>query len=375
MFSGFWNDLPAQSIGLSPMDGVTDHPYRFIQKKYSNPDVMMTEFTSAEGVSRNALKLFRDFRFDETQRPIVAQIFGNEPRAFYITAVILCYLGFDGIDINMGCPAKSVRQHGSGAALILTPDLAQELVRQTRQGIHDFVNGLELESIPELKQKTRTMIMERHRGLPPEYQARREIPVSVKTRVGFDAPVIKDWIETLLEVEPAVISVHGRTLKQLYSGSANWDLIGQAAEVAKNTPTKVFGNGDVRTPEQAQEKFAHYGVDGILVGRATFGDPWLIGEMRRYRDSDWSADFEYREPSVENRINIAIEHSRIYAETYPNEHFLPMRKHLAWYIKGFPFASEYRVRLMMADSAEEVESVLEEFRGKLNTGTPNEAHQ
>ncbi len=346
------------------MDGVTDQPYRHLQKKYSNPDIVMTKFTSAEGVSRNALRLFRDFQFDETQRPVIAQIFGNEPRAFYVTAVILGYLGFDGIDINMGCPAKSVRQHGSGAALILTPDLAQELIRQTQRGIADWANGLSLDDLPELKQKTKKMILSLHAQLPEKYQERRILPVSVKTRVGFDTPVIGDWIETLLELEPAAISVHGRTLKQLYSGAANWDLIGKAAEVAQGSPTKILGNGDLRTPEQVKEKFAQYPIDGVLIGRATFGDPWLIGEMKRYRDSGWSSEYASQTPTVEERVHIAIEHSQLYQETYPDEHFLPMRKHLAWYIKGFPFASEYRTRLMLANSAQEVQQVLEEFLAK-----------
>lgn len=366
MFSGFWSDLPPACIGLSPMDGVTDQPYRYIQQKYSSPDLMMTEFTSAEGVSRNALKLFRDFQYDETQRPIVAQIFGKEAHSFYVTAVILGYLGFDGIDINMGCPAKNVSQHGAGAALILTPEIAQEIVRQTRQGMTDWANGLTLDDLPELKQKTKKMILEKHAQLPEKYQERRLLPVSVKTRIGFDKPVIYDWISALLEVEPAAISVHGRTLKQLYGGQANWEVIAEAVDVAKNTPTKVLGNGDLQTPEDVKKRIQETGVDGVLIGRATFGDPWIIGEMKRYRDSNWSNSFEYVPPTLEQRILAAIEHAELYEEAYPDDHFLPMRKHLAWYIKGFPFASDYRTRMVLSNSASEVRSVLEEFLDTLS---------
>lgn len=365
MFSGFWNDLPACAIGLSPMDGVTDQPYRHLQKKYSSPDIIMTEFTSAEGVSRNALRLFRDFEFDETQRPIVAQIFGKEPRSFYVTAVILGYLGFDGIDINMGCPAKNVSQHGAGAALILTPDTAQEIVRQTRRGMTDWANGLTLDDLPELKQKTKTMILEHYAQLPSQYQERRLLPVSVKTRIGYDQPVIHDWMSALLEVEPAVISVHGRTLKQLYGGQANWEIISQAVNEARGSQTKVFGNGDLLTPQDVRQRVQETGVDGVLIGRATFGDPWIIGQMKAYRDSGWSEAFAYQEPTVIERIQVAIEHAELYEKSYPNEHFLPMRKHLGWYIKGFPFASDYRVRLMLANSAREVKTVLQEYLASL----------
>ncbi len=361
MFSGFWSALPAGSIGLSPMDGVTDQPYRYLQQKYSAPDIIMTEFTSAEGVSRNALRLFRDFQFDETQRPIVAQIFGSEPESFYVTAVILGYLGFDGIDINMGCPAKNVSQHGAGAALILTPDIAQEIVRQTRRGITDWANGITLDHLPSLKTKTKKMIEELHSALPEEHKARRVLPVSVKTRIGYDKPVIHDWISALLEVEPVAISVHGRTLKQLYGGQADWEVIAEAVQVAKGSGTKVLGNGDLHTPEDVKMRIEQSGVDGVLIGRATFGDPWLIGEMKKYRDSGWSSEYAYTEPTLQQRILVAIEHAEIYEKTYPDEHFLPMRKHLAWYIKGFPFASDYRTRLVLANSAKEVRAVLEEF--------------
>lgn len=371
MFQGFWRDLPRPIIGLSPMDGVTDQPFRWIQKKYSNPDVLFTEFTSAEGVSRNALRLFRDFLYDETQRPIVAQIFGSEPKAFYVTAVILGYLGFDGIDINMGCPAKNVSQHGSGAALIRTPKLAQEIVRQTRQGMLDWANGLTLDDL-DLKQKTKQLVWQFHRQLPEKYQQRRELPVSVKTRIGYDEPVVKEWISYLLEVEPAVISVHGRTLKQLYSGNAAWEYIAEAVEVAKGSDTLILGNGDLLTPQDVYQRVTESGVDGVLIGRATNGDAWVIGEMKRFRDDFWlqgkADEFVLREPTLEQRIQVASEHAEAFSQAFPEENFLPMRKHMGWYIKGFPFASDYRVRLVLANSSEEVRSIFAEMIQK--TGTP-----
>lgn len=358
MFRGFWADLPTPIIGLSPMDGVTDQPYRFMQKKYGNPDLVITEFTSAEGIAHNANRLFRDFLFDESQRPVVAQIFGKDPAAFRTTALILCYLGFDGIDINMGCPAKNVRQSGSGAALILNPELAQELVRAVRAGILDWMNGKTLDDCPELKQKTKTAILTRYNALPEEYKQRKELPVSIKTRIGYDVSVVRDWIATLLEVEPVAITVHGRTLKQMYTGQADWEAIAAAVEVARGSGTVILGNGDIDSVATAQQRITESGVDGILVGRATYGNPWIFEELRAWRDGVVAEPFE---PTPEQRLAMALEHTQVYEAAYPGESFLPMRKHLAWYIKSFPFATDLRVRLMMANSGEDVERVLGEY--------------
>lgn len=354
MFQGFWRDLPRPIIGLSPMDGVTDHPYRHIHKKYGQPDVVMTEFTSAEGVVHNATRLFRDFRFDESQRPIVAQIFGADPHAFRTTALLLCYLGFDGIDINMGCPAKSVREHGCGAALILTPKLAQEIVQQTRAGVYDWMNGRTLDDCPELNQDTKDHVLALHAALPESYQQRQEIPVSVKTRIGYDHPVIEDWIPNLLEMEPAAISLHGRTLKQMYTGQANWEEIAKAAEIVHQTPTLILGNGDIDSANAAQERIQATGVDGVLIGRASYGNPWIFTELRAWRE-------HMPQPPAatpEDKLQLAMEHSQLYEESFPHEHFLPMRKNLAWYVKGFPNASNTRVALMMAQSATDVAKIL-----------------
>lgn len=352
MYQGFWQNLPRPIIGLSPMDGVTDQPFRYITKKYGRPDVVFTEFTSAEGVSHNATRLFRDFLYDETQRPIVAQIFGKDPAAFRTTALILCYLGFDGIDINMGCPAKNVSHSGSGAALIKTPQLAQEIIRQTQAGVQDFVNGKTLNECKELKKKTRDLVMARHKLLPADYQQRRLIPVSVKTRIGYDQPSVGDWLPYLLEMEPAVITVHGRTLKQLYSGQADWEAIAQAVELAKSTDTLILGNGDLQTPDDVFTRIKQTGVDGVLIGRATFGNPWVIDAVVCQRDNQQSSDSP-------DKFAVALEHAQAHERSFPDEGFLPMRKHLGWYIKDFPYASDYRSALVLANSSEEVAQILD----------------
>lgn len=343
----FWTKLSKQILGLSPMDGVTDHPYRFIQKKYGKPTIIYTEFTNVEGVCHGATTLLRDFIYDESQRPIVAQIYGKTPEYFRQTAVVLCELGFDGIDINMGCPAKSVEHSGSGAALIKTPELAQQIIEATKLGIQDYVGGKRSKDCDDISNAISKEVEQLHRALPTEYQKVRSIPVSVKTRIGYSDVVIEDWISTLLEMEPAAIAVHGRTLKQQYSGNANWNEIKKAAKLCHQTKTLILGNGDVQSLEDAQRKIKDYDVDGVLIGRATFGNPFIFNNKP--------------EKSV---FEIALEHSQIFESTYsskPRYNFLPMRKHLGWYVRSISNAKIVRADLFKTNNAKEVETVLKKY--------------
>lgn len=345
----FWQTLANPIIGLSPMDGLTDHPFRHIQKKYGRPAVMYTEFTSVEGVCHGATQLLKDFLYDETQRPIIAQIYGTTPHFFRQTALLLCELGFDGVDINMGCPAKNVAHSGAGAALINTPQLAQEIIRETKAGITDWQNGKTPEDCPDISPEVAKEVHNRHDRLPGNYKEKRSIPVSVKTRIGFSEPVIESWIPTLLEMEPAAIALHGRTLKQQYSGAASWEMIGKAAEIIKQTPTKVLGNGDVESFASAQEKISTYGTDGVLIGRASLGNPYV---------------FLNEPPLTPNLYQIAVEHAELFEEMYKNEeryNFLPMRKHLAWYVKTIPHASNIRAQVVMATAANQVKEIFQEY--------------
>lgn len=349
MQKGFWKDVSKPIIGLSPMDGVTDHPYRSIHKKYGKPAVMYTEFTSVEGVCHGADRLLVDFLYDETQRPIVAQVYGTTPQFFRETAVVLCQLGFDGIDINMGCPAKNVAHTGAGAALIKTPKLAQEIIQATKAGVEDWIHGMNASDCEHISESIVQEVEARHNALPKEYQQRKTIPVSVKTRVGYDKPVINDWIPTLLEMEPATIALHGRTLTQHYSGLASWEAISEAAHLIHKTETLILGNGDVQSLEDAYTKISTYKVDGVLLGRATFGNPFI-----------------YVKPEInrKNIFEIALEHAYLYESSHiGNEryNFLPMRKHLGWYVKSIPNASQIRIELFRANSADEVKAIFEKF--------------
>lgn len=344
-----WQKLKKPIIGLSPMDGVTDQPFRYMTKKYGHPDVVFTEFTSVEGVCHGATALLKDFLYDESQRPIVAQIFGTTPKYFRQTATLLCELGFDGIDINMGCPAKTVQQSGAGASLIKTPKLAQQIIQATKDGVQDYLDGKRSLDCPDIKEKIWREVELRHQNLPEEYQQPRSIPVSVKTRVGYDTPVIAEWIPALLEMNPTLISLHGRTLKQGYSGEASWENIAQAAELIHQTDTLILGNGDIKSHSHALELIKKYRVDGALIGRASFGNPFVFQPK--------SAD----SPSI---FEIALEHAQVFEKIYANSgryNFLPMRKHLGWYVKSIPQAKEVRMKLVTTNSSQEVEQIFKEY--------------
>ena len=347
--STFWHSYTDPIIGLSPMDGVTDHPYRAIQKKYGNPDVLYTEFTNVEGLCHGASRLLKDFLYDTSQRNIVAQIYGTNPEYFRQVATVVCELGFDGVDINMGCPAKNVASSGAGAALIKTPELAKEIVLATQAGVTDFLNGKRTVDCVDISPNIAQIVQERAKILQKS-PLDHTIPVSIKTRVGYDAPITKEWIGFLLELEPAAIALHGRTLKQHYLGLASWEEIATAAELARNTSTLLLGNGDVTSKQDAQEKIAAYQLDGILIGRASFGNPYIFTDQIP--------------PNAPSLATIALEHCTLFEETYQHDeryNFLPMRKHLGWYIRGMDGAKEIRAKLFQANSAADVKSVFLEY--------------
>ncbi len=305
----FWKTLSKPIVGLSPMDGVTDAAMRYITAKYGKPDVIFTEFVSADGIKHGAKRLLRDFKFDEIERPVVAQLFGGNPESFFEVAKLIVKMGFDGIDINMGCPAKKVAGRGEGAGLIKSPALAAEIIEAVKKG----VDG--------------------------------KIPVSVKTRIGYDQPD-PNWWKFLAKQDVAAVSMHGRTFKQLYQGKADWEALSEAAKVVRSEKTLFLGNGDVESVVEAKEKAKKYGVDGVLIGRAAQGNPWV---------------FVGKEATREERLKVALEHARKFEEIFPEDRFFIMRKHLAWYARGFDGASELRQKLVQTNSADEVERAILEF--------------
>ena len=345
------------------MDGVSDAPFRSIQKKYGNPSILYTEFSSVEGICHGSTTFEKEFLYDGHQHPIVAQIFGTEPECFYQSAILCAELGFDGVDINMGCPAKNVAHRGAGAGLIRTPSLAQQIVAAVKRGVKDWSEGANIEHCPDITEKSRQIVNQRKAQLvahasqqngattdPTEPTKRPLLPVSIKTRVGYDTPSVSEWIPLLLETEPSTIALHGRTLKQQYGGEANWEIIGTAAQLMRTSSVLLLGNGDLRSREDALEHIRQYGTDGALIGRATFGNPFIFLDTP---------------PAGANIPQIALEHAQLYEQNmqqFEKYSFLPMRKHLGWYIRGMDKASEIRSKLFTTNTAAEVAQIFQEYQ-------------
>ncbi len=364
----FWDTLEQPIIGLAPMDGVTDAPCRTMHGLYGRPDVVLTEFTNVEGLWRGSDRIFRDFLYTPAERPVVAQIFGCRPEYFYRAAHVVCELGFDGVDINMGCPARTVANKGGGAALIRMPETAKAIIRATMQGVRDWANGQTLEDLemdPERIKRIRQMNEERALiwGDPPVTE-RRLLPVSVKTRLGYDSIVITDWVQELLELEPAVISLHGRTLVQHYKGEANWDAIAAAAEIVRKTDTLILGNGDIHSLYEAAQRIHTTGVHGVLIGRASFGNPWLFQNRPLLKQLLHDGINPSREdlpdvmPTREERLLMALEHARVHAKLKGEDHFVELRKHMGWYLGHFPGAKQVRNALVRINSLADVERII-----------------
>ena len=328
MKKGFWEKLTLPIVGLAPMDGVTDAPMRFVAKKYGRPDVIYTEFVSVDGLWRihkrgeMTHKIWNELKFDKSEKPVVAQLFGSDPQAFYEATKIVAPMGFDGIDINMGCPSPGLEKRGGGAGLMRDPVLAKEVVEAVRKAVEE---------------------------------TGKEISVSVKTRIGSVKPDI-EWWKALAAMELPAVAMHGRTFKQLYSGEADWEILKQAAEIIKESGALFLANGDVEKMISENEVLLTSGetkridedFDGVLIGRKAIGNPWILR-----RDG--------YEPSVEERLTTALEHARIFERNLPGNKFEIMRKHLTWYAHGFDGAGSLRRRLVQTNSADEVEEIVNEF--------------
>jgi tRNA-dihydrouridine synthase len=369
----FWHEIEKPIIGLSPMDGVTDAAFRFITAKHGGPDVMLTEFVNIQSAFCSPHTLIKDFLYSEIERPIVAQIYGKTPEFFYVMAHIACELGFDGLDINMGCPAKNVAAAGCGAALIRTPQLARQIIRSTKRGVRDWCEGqclADLNLRDELIEQIRTANRWRCGDNAP--RERQLIPVSVKTRLGFDSIVVEDWLRILLEEELAAISLHGRTLQQGYRGVANWDAIARAVEIARGSPTLILGNGDIRDLREAHQRVQETQVDGVLIGRGAQGDPWLFQRKDSVKHALCSGSESLAHPappSLAERFQVILEHSERFERYCGRQRFMAMRKHLTWYCRHFRGAAEMRARMVRAENSDDVRRCLNGFLSSQSVGT------
>lgn len=335
--------LNKKVLALAPMDGFTDCAFREIVKKYGNPDLLFTEFVNAQGLLRAPDRLIETLRYTESQRPIIAQIFGKDPRYFIEATRVVCSLGFDGVDINMGCPAKNIASKGGGAALISSPDLALEIIRAVKEGVDSYrKKGSSLSDLIDMEEKTdleklvENTIRKWNITVIPE----REITVSVKTRIGYDKDTSKEWIGKLNEAKPDFISLHGRTFRQRYKGRADWSAIENAAEVSS---VPIIGNGDIRGSTDITKR--RKTCAGVMIGRGAVGKPWIFKDNKS----------EIRNPKLND---IALEHSKLYVKYKGEQRFYEMRKHLLKYFKGFKGSKDMRKKLSTINSLEELKKVL-----------------
>ena len=300
---------------LAPMADVTDVAFRYMINKYGKPDVTWTEFVSANGLmspGREALK--RDLEYNEIERPIVAQLFTADIEKMK-GAVLLCKeLGFNGVDINMGCPDKTIEKQGCGAKMITTPELAKNIIMSAKD-----VAGY--------------------------------MPISVKTRIGFNNIEYKKWLPEILSCGIPVLTVHLRTRKEMSKVSAHYELINDIQNIVKDISpaTILIINGDIKDIQQANDMYSKYNFDGVMIGRGVFGTPWLFNKI-------------VIEKTLRERLEIMLEHTRLFQDKLGDiKSFAIMKKHYKAYINNFEGAAELRARLFETNNYQEVESVVKDF--------------
>lgn len=311
MNGGFWQTLKKPIFALAPMHDVTDAAFRQLLAEVAKPDVIYTEFVSVDGLNHPASQekmIAHYLGYSEKERPILAQIWGNNPKYFQTAARLIEQLGFDGIDINMGCPDKQVVKLGGGAALMQNSDLAKEIIQATKDAT--------------------------------------TLPVSVKTRLGFDT-INFDFIREIITTHPAALTIHGRTRKELSLVPAHWDIIAQIAPEIKKEGIICLGNGDISSHTDALEKIKTSGVDGVMIGRGVFGNPWIFSP-------------QITEVSLIDKLRVLRRHTEIFKEVFEEtKNFSVLKKHVRGYIHGFDGAKEMRNEIMDTKTLQEMQEVLE----------------
>ncbi len=321
MNRGFWDKLNKPFIYLAPMSGVTNTAYRQIVKKYHS-DILFPEFISIDALHHGSEKSLQMLAFDEKiERPIVAQLFGSNPEYFHEAAKKIVELGFDGIDINFGCPAPKVAKNGGGCALLGDLKLSQEII----QAVIDGVDG--------------------------------KIPVSVKTRMSYKNTHVREFANIIADMPLAALCIHGRSFEKPYAGASDLNCI---KEVRELVPFYIISSGHGHTPEAAKETLDLTGCDGIALARGTFGKPWIGKQIKEYLETG-----SYTEPTQKEILDIMLEHAQL-ASTLNNERpFVEVRKVMSWYIKGVPHAASYRARLVRVETLKDVEKIIAEIQQEI----------
>ncbi len=325
MSTGFWAELSTPIFALAPMSGVSDSVFRQLISRHGKPDICFTEFVPCAGLRSPAgrKRLLPSLEFTPGERPLVAQVFGSHPDDFYEAAQLLGELGFDGIDLNTGCPDRRVMKQGAGAALLENPKLIAQIVRAIKRGAG-------------------------------------KLPVSIKTRLGYpDVSGFGEWLKFLLEAEPAAVTIHWRRRRETYGTPAHWDQAAVVVQAARDLGSEalIIGNGDVANRAEARRLCRETGVDGVMFGRAALGNPWLFDETAKAEDI-----------SCERRLRVMLEHMELYETTFgrlegrwPQRPFAMMKKHFKAYASGFYGARELRTRLMQTRNYQEVKEITEAF--------------
>ncbi|MBS1639999.1 MAG: tRNA dihydrouridine synthase DusB [Bacteroidetes bacterium] len=317
--------LPEFPLLLAPMEDVSDPPFRSVCKD-NGADLMYTEFISSEGLIRDAIKSRKKLDIFEEERPVGIQIFGGDEEAMALSAKIVETVNPDLVDINFGCPVKKVVSKGAGAGVLKDVDLMVKLTNAVVKST--------------------------------------SLPVTVKTRLGWDdnSKNIEEVAERLQDTGIKALSIHGRTRSQMYKGEADWSLIAKV----KNNPRihiPIFGNGDIDSPQKALTYKNRYGVDGIMIGRAAIGYPWIFNEIKYFiKTGEMLAP-----PNIQQRIAVIKKHLHKSIEWKKGVlGILEMRSHYANYLKGFPNIKEFRNRLVQIKEVEEIEAVLTEIENYYN---------
>jgi tRNA-dihydrouridine synthase len=327
MNRNFWNELSRPAFTLAPMEDVTDTVFREIALSVSSPDylhVLFSEFISTDGLCheiggrkvRHRLLISDSERklLTENNVKIVAQIWGTNPEKFLQSAKMISQeMQFDGIDINMGCPVRKIVRQGGCSALIGQPTLAKEIILATQEGT--------------------------------------DLPVSIKTRIGINTILTEEWISQLLECHPAMITVHGRTQKQQSTGLADWNEISKAVLLRDNISpeTLIHGNGDVLSVEDGLSKAREFGVDGIMIGRGIFHNPWFFNPAKA-------------EKSPREKLELLWKHTQLFDTTWQSEKkFVTLKRFFKIYTHGFPDAHNIRAQLMKASTINEVRILIDQY--------------
>ena len=323
-------DLGERPLLLAPMEDVTDASFRVVCKEYG-ADMVYTEFVSSDGLMHDSVKSYAKFKTSDEEAPIGIQIYGNIPEAMVESARLADRAqelvgghGADVIDINFGCPVRKIAGRGAGSGMMKEPDKMVSITKAVVEAVGK--------------------------------------PVTVKTRLGWDdeSKIIVELAERLQDVGIRALTVHGRTRQQMYTGSADWTLIGKIKENPR-MHIPIIGNGDIRTPEGAKEAFDRYGVDGIMIGRATFGHPWIFREIKHYLKTGELLP----EMSVPERVALAKRHLSLSLDLKGDKvGVLEMRRHLSCYFKGLENFKETRIRLVTENDPAALMSLLDEIAAK-----------